>query len=163
MSEFNKLKNKGVHTVGFTALNTGYQIYDASQGEFNGIRNNEDVVAPALANIIVTFGPPHEKYEVGLLMGIRQKEGWARQIEYLGSYSNVPFLGLESNLDSIDLSTPIFSPILNPYLALYQTHQEALARLERSIGLTLNGLLENGDPQWLKEAIALKKWQSENY
>ena len=148
MTIFEKMLFEGVEKVFF---------YIGPSG--NGIK--EDVWEPYVATIAVKFGKLPGLYEIGVLMGIRKKDGWARQIEYGASYSGVPFLGFESNLSSIGLDTPIFSPILNPYLAHYQTQKESLNKLRVSIRDTLNGLIANGDPQWVEEAIALENWQKQ--
>ena len=143
--------NEVVEKVAFTGIH-GYNP--------NGPSN--DISEPVIATIKVKLTNTPGFYEVGGLFGMRRVEGWASQMAYHQSYAGVPYLGVEARMADVGLDTPIFSPILNPYLAHYQTGKEAKEKLRVSIRETLNGLLINDDHRWLKEAIALKKWQEEN-
>ena len=95
--------------------------------------------------------------DIGYLIGLRRKKGWADY--HVEDSEDSPYLGFESDLSYVSLSTPIFSQALNPYLAFYQSEKEAKEKLRNSIRDTLNGLLANGDREWLKKAVAIKKKQ----
>jgi len=106
---------------------------------------------------IKTKNRPRVHLDVGYLIGIRRKKGWGEY--YVEDSDDSPYLGFESDLSYVSLATPIFSQALNPYLAFYQSEKEAKEKLRNSIRDTLNGLLANGDREWLKKAVAIKKKQ----
>ena len=100
-----------------------------------------------------------DSYYIGILDGVRRAKGYRETVPYTSgdiSYAGIPFIGFQANLSQVGLERPIFSPIVNSYLAFYQTPSEAKEKLRLTILATLNELLEGGEYEWLENAINLK-------